>query len=223
VSQSSAANSPPSADTREALLRAGLDLFGSKGFEATSTREIAAAAKANVASIAYHFGGKAGLRSACAARIAETIAGLVGPILAAGDGSALSPVEAEALLVRAVETMIGFIVARAEAQPVVRFVLREQMEQSPGFDLIHDRMMAPMHERVCRLWGQATGMDPDSDETRLATLSVIGQVLYFRIARFVVLRRMGWSDIGPREAAQIAKAVTSTLRAALAAARKEGA
>ena len=52
--------------TRDKLIAAGLHLFGRKGFAATSTREIAARAGTNVASIAYHFGGKDGLRMACA-------------------------------------------------------------------------------------------------------------------------------------------------------------
>src|SRR5689334_16372155 len=65
---------PPAAEqTRQALIRAGLRLFGAKGFDGTSTREIAAEANANIGSIAYHFGGKEGLRAACAAFIVETI------------------------------------------------------------------------------------------------------------------------------------------------------
>ena len=55
-----------SQQTRAALIAAGLRLFGEKGFDATSTRDIAAAANTNIASIAYHFGGKEGLRLACA-------------------------------------------------------------------------------------------------------------------------------------------------------------
>ena len=64
---------PPSAEqTRQALIRAALKLFGAKGFDGTSTREIAAAARANIGSIAYHFGGKEGLRLACADFIVES-------------------------------------------------------------------------------------------------------------------------------------------------------
>ncbi|MBQ0937319.1 CerR family C-terminal domain-containing protein [Ideonella paludis] len=47
--------------TRERLLLTALRLFAQRGFSATSTREIAQAAGANVAAIAYHFGDKAGL------------------------------------------------------------------------------------------------------------------------------------------------------------------
>ncbi|MGO4284013.1 TetR family transcriptional regulator, partial [Bosea sp. TAB14] len=59
--------------TRTALIRAGLDLFGRHGFEASSIRQIAQAAGVNSAGIAYHFGGKGGLREACAQSVVETI------------------------------------------------------------------------------------------------------------------------------------------------------
>ena len=65
---------PPRGDaTRAALVAAALKLFGDKGFEAASTREIAAAAEVNIAMIAYHFGGKEGLRAACADFVAERL------------------------------------------------------------------------------------------------------------------------------------------------------
>ena len=44
----------PADVTRAALVRAALTLFGRQGFDGTSTREIAAEAKANIGSIAYH-------------------------------------------------------------------------------------------------------------------------------------------------------------------------
>ncbi len=49
------------AKARQQLLHASLRLFAEKGFAKTSTREIALAAGANVASISYYFGDKAGL------------------------------------------------------------------------------------------------------------------------------------------------------------------
>ena len=55
--------------TRDAIVRAAMRGFAEKGFEATSIREIAAMAGTNVASISYHFGGKDGLRAACAEHV----------------------------------------------------------------------------------------------------------------------------------------------------------
>lgn len=49
------------ARSRQRLLLAGTRLFAERGFDATSTRDIAQAAGANVAAISYYFGDKAGL------------------------------------------------------------------------------------------------------------------------------------------------------------------
>ena len=51
-------------EARKRLLYAALALFAEKGFAKTSTREIAAAAGTNIASISYYFGDKAGLYAA---------------------------------------------------------------------------------------------------------------------------------------------------------------
>lgn len=48
-------------EARNRLLDAALTLFADKGFAKTSTREIALAAQANIASISYYFGDKNGL------------------------------------------------------------------------------------------------------------------------------------------------------------------
>ena len=48
-------------DARARLLAEGLRLFSRQGYKKTSTRELAVAAKVNIASISYYFGDKAGL------------------------------------------------------------------------------------------------------------------------------------------------------------------
>lgn len=52
---------PPDITTRQRLLDAAQDLFTSRGFEATGTREIAAQAGCNLSLIKYYFGSKEGL------------------------------------------------------------------------------------------------------------------------------------------------------------------
>ena len=206
--------------TRLALIHAALDLFGAKGFEASSTRAVAAAAGANLGSIAYHFGGKQGLRLACADHVVATIRGVLDPTLAAAGATPLTPVTARALLERVLAAFVGFMVVRPEAQSIARFVVREMFEPTEAFERIYAEAFAPMHERFCAVWAAATGAPADAAETRLATLAMLGQILYFRVARRVALRRLGWSDIGPREGEAIRSMLTAHLHAALAAARK---
>jgi AcrR family transcriptional regulator len=207
--------------TRQALIRAGLKLFGERGFDGASTRELAAEAGANIGSIAYHFGSKEGLRRACAGFIVETIKGMAGQALAATNPTAAGPEAARQQLSAAVERMVAFIVASPQAGVIVQFILRELSHPTAALDLIYDGVFEPTHRRLCQIWAAATGEDAESERTRITVFTMIGQVIYFRIGRAAVLRRMGWSDIGTREASAIAAVAKDNLAAVLDS-RKEG-
>ncbi|AMY03174.1 CerR family C-terminal domain-containing protein [Mesorhizobium ciceri] len=208
----------PAEMTRAALVQAALKLFGRQGFDGTSTREIAAEAQANIGSIAYHFGGKEGLRTAAADFIVETIQTVAGPAL--GNAQAPAPVgpeAAQAQLFAALERMVGFVVASPQAGEIVQFILRELSHPTAALDRIYDGVFEPSHRRLCQLWEQATGEPAESEATRLTVFTLIGQVIYFRIGREAVMRRMGWPDIGAAEAAKVVAVTSGNLKAILAA------
>jgi AcrR family transcriptional regulator len=214
------ASVPSAADqTRLALIQAGLKLFGGRGFDGTSTREIAAMAKANIGSIAYHFGGKEGLHAACADFIVETIRAITAPAIAAASKDASA--DAEARLMRALERTVSFFVASPEAGDIAQFVMRQLAQPSAALDRIYAGVFEPTHRQLCALWEEATGEAAESEATKITVFTLIGQVVYFRIGREAVLRRMGWTSIGEREAAVIADAAKSNLTALLGA-RKGG-
>ncbi len=77
-----------------------------------------------------------------------------------------------------------------------------------------------MHARACAIWARATGAEPRARRRGLAVFALIGQIIYFRLARPAVLRRMDWADIGPDEAAAIKRLVVGNLDAAIDLARK---
>ena len=206
--------------TRMALIDAGLALFGEKGFTATSTRELAAEAKANIGSIAYHFGGKEGLHEACARHIVDTMQELARPVLTAlPDAGSLQPDQAEALLRLALERMAGFVIGQPEAGAIVSFILRELDRPTAALDTVYTGVFEPVHRRFCEVWAAATGEDAESDATKIRVFTLIGQVVYFRIGREAVRRRMGWDRVGEAETAQVVEAAQANLAAILAASR----
>ena len=210
--------SPPSAEqTRQALIRAALKLFGTKGFDGTSTREIAAAANANIGSIAYHFGGKEGLRAACANFIVTTIQSIAAQALKPAAEAPKSEAAATAQLNAALDRMVTFIVAAPEAGEIVQFVLRELAHPTAALDIIYGGVFEPTHRRLCQLWAEATGEEAESERTKITVFTMIGQVIYFRIGRAAVLKRMGWSDVGPNQATAILAVARENLAAMLAA------
>jgi AcrR family transcriptional regulator len=208
--------------TRLALIRAALTLFGRHGYDATTTREIAAAARANIGSIAYHFGGKDGLHAACAQHIVETIRGVAGDALEVPEVAPdISPEQAGMILDGALSRMVAFIVARPEGGEIVQFILRELNRPTSALNTIYFGVFEPVHKRLCAIWSAATGEEPNSERTMLTVFTLLGQVVYFRIGREAVSRRMGWKVIGPTEADAIMDVARANLRAILAARRAE--
>lgn len=209
--------------TRQALIRAGLDLFGRNGFDATSTREIAQAAGVNSAGIAYHFGGKDGLRQACAEAIIARMQGVL-----AGGSPAVSMAPdvtdrdaATEQLLALIGRVVTFLTTVPESEVVARFVMREMLTPSPAFEALYGGLFEPVHRRVCQVWAAATGMEPEAPETKLAVFAAIGQVFYFRIARPAVTRRLGWDGIDAEEARLIGEAIRRSVRASILACRGE--
>ncbi len=205
-------------ETRRALVLAALRLFGEKGFEATTTREIAAAAGANIGSISYHFGGKEGLHAACAGFIVSTMRGVIGAnfdIDAPDAGAKLEPDEARLRLSRLSGIMISFLTATPEAQLIAPFILREMTHPTEALETIYAQVIEPVHKRLCRLWADATGAGQDDPRTLLSVFAMIGQVVYFRLAREIVLKRMGWAELGDDEAGEVVAVLERNLSAVL--------
>jgi TetR/AcrR family transcriptional regulator, regulator of cefoperazone and chloramphenicol sensitivity len=175
---------------RQRLIDAGIALFGRHGLEGTSTRDIARRAGTNIAGIAYHFGGKKQLYLACAGHIATTIgAGVAAGLAGLTPPPPVTSIPAEEL--RSILTVIArFMLATPEIAAFARFVMREQMDPSPAFDILYTSFMEPMHRRLCMLWAMATGGQADSERAKLKVFTLFGQIFFFRLARAGALRRL---------------------------------
>lgn len=197
---------PRSAQTREALLAAALEIFGRDGFDAASTRAISEAAGVNQALIAYHFGGKEGLYLAVFESIAATLSERVGPMLEvlraeidALDGSTADGRRAcleyfDRLLAAGVS-----VFSEPRGPGWIKLVLREQQEPGDAFDIFYRGVYGEMLETLTRLVGKLSGREPDDPRARLTTLTLMGQFIFILVGRATTLRHMGWSQIGEKE------------------------
>jgi TetR/AcrR family transcriptional regulator, regulator of cefoperazone and chloramphenicol sensitivity len=199
-------------ETREALIGAGLRLFGAKGFDATSTREIAAAANANIASIAYHFGGKEGLRMACADTVAERLGGVIGQVVLKSDPGG-DPEKAVEIIEATLTAALGFLLGQPQARDIASFVLSEVSRPGEVFERLYSGVFLPVHRKLCELLALATGRDPEEEAIRLGVFTFIGQLLYFRLGHVIVARRMDWEAIGPDQIAAIREVLMTNLHA----------
>lgn len=212
--------------TRERLLTTSIDVFGRYGFDGSTTRMLTEAAGVNQQAIPYYFGNKEGLYVATAEFIAEQIGVHVSPMRervrgrfrdADEGGGPVSEVEARALLTQIIETVAALFVSE-QSEPWARFIIREQMYPTEAFRRIYDAIMSPMFDVAGRLVGILLRDDPSSEHIRLRTLSLLGSILVFRMARAAVMAKLGWTSIGPDQL----RAIQVHARELVAAIGKEG-
>ena len=203
------------AETRAQLVEAALEIFGRLGYEGASTRQIAKAANANLAAIVYHFGSKEALHLAVAQHVAESIFTKISPALAtiAAPEAIATPEKARVALRGLIESMVDVLLGSAEAERWARFIVREQLQPTAAFEVIYRFMDQAMSTTLHAI---AIILDaPEDDELRLRVITMFGQVLVFRVAQTLVLRRMKWTAIGEPERSAIKQVVLQNVDAIL--------
>ncbi len=197
------------ADARRRLLEAAVDVFGRAGFAGASTRELAKRAGVNLQAINYYFGSKDGLYLAAADHVAALLHARVGPAaerararLADGRSGKIPAEEARRLAAGMLGAIAGTLF-EPDWTPIGRFIAREQMDPTKAFDRIYERGLEPALSVAAQLVGIALGESPRSRRVRLRALSLLGSVVFLRIAQATTARQLGWSHAGPRERAAL--------------------
>ncbi|EMO6898940.1 transcriptional regulator [Pluralibacter gergoviae] len=187
------------------LIAAALAQFGEYGLHAT-TRDIAAQAGQNIAAITYYFGSKEDLYLACAGWIADFININLRAHVEAGEKLlAHSPPDRAAirdLLLTACRNMT-LLLTHDDTVNLSKFISREQLSPTAAYQLIHDRVIAPMHDHLTQLIAAYTGRDPAATETILHAHALLGEIIMFRIARETILLRTGWQQFNETNVEQI--------------------
>ncbi len=209
-----------SLNARGRLLEAGVDVFGKHGFDAATTRMIAKKAGVNIAAIPYYFNGKEGLYHSVVSYITGKLESQVESTLIeiekwAGEGK-LNREEALDLLEKLLEKMINFMVGSPEAPRFAKIVLREQLYPSSAYDIIFNRIMAPMINAVSKMVAAATGETP-SRVASLRALTLIGQIIVFRVARETMVRALNLEGYSSEETKEIRGVILEQTRTAIEA------
>ena len=193
-------------DTRERLLEAAIDVFGRHGFDSASTRMIAKAANVNIAAIPYYFGGKGGLYQAVIDHIVDQIKKEAGELLEQIGGTTFTKdtgrQEARELMQAVLERFINFITGSEQGQRFSRILLREQMFPSPAYDTIFEGFLKPVLDALSTLIMVATG-ESDSRQATFKAMTLMGQVLVFRVARETIVRGLDLEGYSPEELEEI--------------------
>jgi len=183
-------------ESRQRMIETALDVFGLYGYEGASTRLLAKGAGVNLSAIPYYFGGKEGLYRAVAEYVALQIAERQTPVALKAraflEDPSLTKQNALQLLLEILDTFAATVIGADDADRWARFVMREQMDPSPAFDILYEGAMKPMHTVCSALVARLLDQPADDPNTLIRTTAIIGQVLVFRSARGLVLKRFGW-------------------------------
>lgn len=207
--------SPPSTDSR--LLDVAVDHFGRLGLEGASTRAIARDADTLMSSITYHFGGKEGLYLAAADHIARHMGTQIAPALE--HAAALCGDDGDVAAARAaVHAIVGgmtMVMLHDESAAMSRFIVREQADPTEAFSRLYNGVMGQMLGRLAGLLTRVSGGRLTDPQARVRAMTLVGQVLVFRVARATVMTGMGWTRIEADQTALILGAIAANLDAIL--------
>lgn len=187
------------------LLTAGLRIFGEKGPEGATVREIAKAARQNVASIAYYFGSKRKLYHAVIEGVVRELQHRLGDVTQKIEllrrQAQPSPNEALRLLKLFLGTVyLRLLSQKEETIHIVQLIVREQLGPTAGFEILYGQGFRHLHESLCFLVATVLGDDPRDQQIILRTHMVMGQVYFFAMSREAILRRLGWNTLGGENA-----------------------
>lgn len=205
-------------DSRQRLIEAGLEIFGRYGFEGASTRMLAETANANLAAIPYYFDSKEGLYRAVAEHVAAQIGDWQAPVVER-IGRALkagpSKDQALSLLNELLDSLAEMIVASEDADRWASFIMREQMDPTPAFDILYGGVMKRLLDACAALIGRLLDRPQDDPDTLIRTFTIVGQILIFRTARAAAMRRLGWTSFSEGRLKRIRAVVRHQVKASL--------
>ena len=92
--------------------------------------------------------------------------------------------------------------------------MREQQSPTKAFDILYEGFMSRYLGIVTRLIQQLRP-ELSRDEAALGVMTLLGQILVFRVARSTLLRHMAWPDVGPAQVELILKQIKANLMAML--------
>ncbi len=191
---------PVETDSRAAILDAAEQLFGERGYAATTIKQIGAAAGVNSALLYYYFADKEQLYRAVLERLLSTLMTRGGEVFAA----ARTPADA-------IRGLVGVQGELLVSRPnVPRLIARELVDHNAEHVTGQfAQMAAGIFKRLCEMiqTGQRSGVLRSDLDARFAAISTISQVVYFHIARPAVGILLGHGPQGAPD--DVARAFTA--------------
>jgi len=160
-------------ETRQRLLRAATQLFGERGLQHVTVREICRAARANVAAVNYHFGDKLELYREVLRSAIDVIRATTEAARQAGEGR--TPEEQ----LRAYIRIFLQVLLAPDGQSVHRLITREVGDTTPALDLIVEHGVRPRVEYLSGIVARILGCDTADQRVLRCVASIQSQSIAY--------------------------------------------
>lgn len=178
-----------SADTKERLLQAGMEVFAESGFADASVRRICRRADANTAALNYHFGDKQTFYAEVLATCHLRAAGRRPMPRVADD-----PEHPERVLRAFVRWFLELLLVEGSG-PLGRLMAREMADPTQALDELFRRSILPIIQGLGEILIQLLP-DLEENERQLVNQSIIGQCLFYRHTQNAAQRFQGLNAAG---------------------------
>ena len=159
-------------ETRLRLLAVAARLFAERGFAKVTVRDICKKARANVAAVNYHFGGKLGLYHEVLKAAIQTMQATTEAAREAGDKQ-----PADRKLRAYVEVFLHRVTGRGHDTWIHQFMLREMSDPTPALDMVIDQVIRPRMAYLCGIVAELLDCEMDDERVLRCALSVHVQCL----------------------------------------------
>ena len=159
-------------ETRGRLLAAGARLFAERGFAKVTVRDICRKARANVAAVNYHFGGKVGLYHEVLQSAVRTMQSTTEAAREAGASQA-----PDRQLRAYVEVFLQRVIGGGHDSWIHQFMLREMSDPTPALDTVIEQVIKPRMAYLCGIIAELLGCPIDDTRVARCALSVHVQCL----------------------------------------------
>ena len=163
--------SPADLETRERLIDASARLFAERGFSKVTVREICRRARANVAAVNYHFGGKQGLYDEIVSSAIQTMQQTTEEIRKAGANQ--PPEQQLAIFIR---IFLSRVMEHRDGW-IHQLMTREISDPTPALDRVIKNVVRPRMEYLAAVIAQLLHCRPDDPRVQHSVMSVQVQCL----------------------------------------------
>lgn len=190
------------AATRQRLLYAALRLFSERGYQHVTVRELAREARANLAAINYHFGGKLEL-------YAEVVESALDRLHADPTIAAPAGASAEERIRSFVREYVPRLAAPSgDGKRFQKLMRHEMTEPTPVAPRIADRIILPRIRYLSQAVAEMLDTEPSDARVGRCVVSLQAQCLFLMPNRFREVVIPGATEPGPEEIAAWVEHIT---------------